>query len=269
MNFMHVYRHPARLYILVLNVIAMIASVGLTGVGIFRLASSTRLLLQSSVLSWSLIVLSLFIFLVSLLGCAAALTESKPVLSAYGVIQLQYGILVVLLVLLQLSLIIYALAQHDKMDDILDMAWQRAYDKNPQIIQDLETRLGCCGYSSVGDRAIPKSSKFACRESPAFGYNVSCQRELRDSYIRHETVLLGFATGIQFLQVVLALASTVALWSQLRGLDQIERQHREEYSRGLLRDLREEDQMQRRVYRSDGTQSDDRGRYGATDVQRR
>jgi len=88
-----------------------------------------------------------------------------------------------------------------KVDDILDMAWQKAYDNNPQILQDLEISLGCCGYLSVGDRAIPKTSKYACRESPAFGYNVPCQKQLRQSYLRHQNAILGFVTGIQFVQV--------------------------------------------------------------------
>ncbi|KAF9363036.1 hypothetical protein BGX34_005013 [Mortierella sp. NVP85] len=148
-------------------------------------------------------------------------------------------------------------------DDILDMAWQKAYDNNPQILQDLEISLGCCGYLSVGDRAIPKMSKYACRESPAFGYNVPCQKQLRQSYLRHQNAILGFVTGIQFVQF-LALASTVALWSQLPSEHQIEGQYREEHSRRLLQGLRDEDQAQRTESRDEN-----RGRYGTTDVQRR
>jgi hypothetical protein len=55
---------------------------GLAGVGIFGLASNTHLLLESSALSWSLITLSLFIFLASAFGCLASLADSKPVLRA-------------------------------------------------------------------------------------------------------------------------------------------------------------------------------------------
>ncbi|KAI8357680.1 hypothetical protein B0O80DRAFT_424671 [Mortierella sp. GBAus27b] len=172
-----------------------------------------------------------------------------------------------LLVLLQLGLIIYTLTRHYKVDDILDLAWQKAYDHEPRILQDLETSRGCCGYSSVGDRAIPKSSKYACRDSPAFGYDTSCQRQLRQSFLRHENTILGLVAGVQFLQL-LALASAMLLWAHLPSDDQIEEQYRGEHSQRLLQGLREEDQQQGQPYRTSETLNG-QGQYGATDNQPR
>ncbi|KAG0371356.1 hypothetical protein BGZ54_005480 [Gamsiella multidivaricata] len=167
-----------------------------------------------------------------------------------------------LLILLQLSVIIFALSRHDKVDGILDNAWQRVYDNNPRILQDIETRLACCGYSSVGDRAVPKTSKYACRESPAFGYTVSCQRQIKGAYLDHEDLLLSVVTSIQFLQI-LALVAAVALWSQLPRSNEIEDRYRVEHSQRLLRGMRE-DQAQR-GYRDTGGQGEEQERYGATE----
>ncbi|KAI1314537.1 hypothetical protein EDD11_002012 [Mortierella claussenii] len=245
MDFMHLYRHPARLYILAFNIIAMIASVGLAAVGILGLSSSSWVLLNSDMISWFLIILSLFIFLVSLLGCAAALAESRTILGT-------------------LSLIIYALTQHDNVDSLLDQAWDKAYEHNPRMLQDIETRLQCCGYASVGDRAIPKTSPFACRESPAFGYRSSCQQQLKQSYFRHENALLSFVIGIQFLQI-LALTATVTLWSQLPSGEEVEDRYRTEHSQRLLRGLQAEDQEQRRYRGTTVIQGDGQGTGGGSD----
>lgn len=87
----------------------------------------------------------------------------------------------------------------------MDNAWQNAYDNNPRALQDIETRLQCCGYETVTDRAIPKSSKLACRQSPAFGYDISCKDQLKHSYSRHEAVILGVITAVEILQVYYAL----------------------------------------------------------------
>ncbi|KAF8930881.1 hypothetical protein BGZ58_007952 [Dissophora ornata] len=139
-------------------------------------------------------------------------------------------------------------------DDILNNAWQNAYDQHPHTLQDLETRLGCCGFSSVGDRAIPKSSKYACRDSPAFGYNVPCQSQLKEAYQINENMLLSVVAAILLLQLM-ALASMVALWLQLPRNEEIEDRYRADHSERLLRGLQEEDS--------------ERARYGTTDNQGR
>ncbi|KAF9964901.1 hypothetical protein BGZ70_005742 [Mortierella alpina] len=123
-----------------------------------------------------MVVLSAVVFLISILGCASAISEIKRVIVTYGV-------LLSILIVLQLFLLIYALTRHD------------------QTLQDLETRLHCCGYETVTDRAVPKTSKYACRDSPAFGYQTACKEQLKDAYSRHEGMFLGVIAGIEVLQV--------------------------------------------------------------------
>ncbi|ORZ28963.1 Tetraspanin family-domain-containing protein [Lobosporangium transversale] len=258
MNHTRLYQYPARLFILGLNVVAMVSSVGLTAVGIFGLSDSTRVLIESEALSWILIILSLIILLISMLGCAAALSGSKRTLAIYGV-------LVSFLVLLQLGLIIFALTQHDRVDLILDKAWERAYDRDPLLLQDLETRFHCCGFASVDDRAVPKDPSVTCRVSPAFGYTVPCKERLRESYLRHEASLLSVTGGTQFLQI-LALAATVVLWLQLPRDNEVEQLYRTEHSQRLLQGLRQEDQEQRQYRESSAVQGEDRiigSQYGS------
>lgn len=84
---------------------------------------------------------------------------------------------------------------------MMDNAWQKAYDTNERALQDLETRLHCCGYENVTDRAVPKTYKEACINSPAFGYDVSCKQQLQDAYYDHERLTIAAITGVEALQV--------------------------------------------------------------------
>jgi len=83
----------------------------------------------------------------------------------------------------------------------MDSAWQAAYESDPRSLQDIETRLQCCGFAAIDDRAVPKDSKNACAHSPAFGYKVACKKQLRDAYSHHESTVLGVISAIEILQV--------------------------------------------------------------------
>ncbi|KAG0089923.1 hypothetical protein BGZ92_003979 [Podila epicladia] len=230
MEFMDIYRQPSRLYILILNVVTMLASVALFGLDIFGLASGSPILLESGALSWTLIALSLLIMSVSILGCAGSLGRCKMVLAAYGA-------LLSLLVLFQLVVILYASVRHDKVDDLMDQAWQNAYVHNQRTLQDLEIRLHCCGFSNKTDRAVP----FNCHQSPAFGFHTSCQKQLRDSFTRHENMVIVTVAVVEILQL-LALVATMVLWSKLPHDDDVDAQYRREHSQRLLQGLRDDDQ---------------------------
>ncbi|KAF9562834.1 CCA tRNA nucleotidyltransferase, mitochondrial [Mortierella alpina] len=176
------------------NDFELLASIALFGVAIFSFATDSQILLESHMLSWVTVILSGIVFLISILGCASAVSDIKRVIGTYGV-------LLSVLIVIQLFFLIYALTRHDQVDSILDKAWQKAYDNQPQTLQDLETRLHCCGYETVTDRAIPKTSKYACRDSPAFGYQTACKEQLKDAYSRHESAFLGVIAGIEVLQL--------------------------------------------------------------------
>ncbi|KAI9234624.1 MAG: Tetraspanin family-domain-containing protein [Podila humilis] len=233
MDFMDMYRQPSRLYILVLNIATMLASIALFGLGIFVLANESSVLLESRALSWTLVVLGQLIMLVSILGCAGSLGRYKIVLATYG-------ILLSLLVVFQLIIIIYASVRQDKVDNLMDQAWQNAFVNNQRTLQDLEIRLHCCGFSNMTDRAVPSN----CHESPAFGFHTSCQKQLRHSFTRHEDMVIAMVTVVEILQLM-ALVTTMVLWSKLPHDDDIDAQYRTEHSQRLLRGLREDDQQER------------------------
>ncbi|KAK3844418.1 MAG: Tetraspanin family-domain-containing protein [Linnemannia gamsii] len=256
MDLMHVHRQPSRLYILILNFVTLLASLMLFASGIRELVGGpTRLLLHSDAISWGLIILSLIVFLVSVLGNICALSQSKRV-------AVTYGTLLSILVLLQFIFLIFAMVRHDHVDKMLDNAWQKAYDTNERALQDLETRLHCCGYETVTDRAVPKTSKDACITSPAFGYRVSCKQQLQESYEDHERLTIASITGIEGLQL-LALLATIALLKMLPSDDTIEDRFSTEHSQRLLRGLRSEDESRTGYGNPSGT-VDTRGGYGST-----
>ncbi|KAG0210560.1 hypothetical protein BGX28_009196 [Mortierella sp. GBA30] len=240
----------------------LLGSIAFFGIGIYSLASDSQILLVSTMLSWTTIILSGIIFLVSILGCSSALSDIKRVIGTYGV-------LLSMLVVLQLVILIYALTRHDQVDTILDKAWQNAYDNHPETLQDLETRLHCCGYETVDDRAVPKAYKNACRESPAFGYRTSCKKQLKHAYMRHEKVLIGTITGIEVLQI-LALVSTMVLFSKLPSYEEIGASYRSEHSQRVFRGLREEDRDQQRLREASSLPGEEnQGGYGAVASQSR
>ncbi|KAF8942166.1 hypothetical protein BGZ47_006760 [Haplosporangium gracile] len=256
MDLTHIHRQPSRLYILILNFITLLASLMLFAAGVRELAGGqTEFLLHSEAISWGLIILSLVVFLVSVLGGISALSLSKRI--AYT-----YGTMLSILILLQLIFLIYALIRHDRVDMILDNAWQNAYETNERGLQDLETRLHCCGYENVKDRAVPKTSKKACINSPAFGYRVSCKQQLQDAYYDHERLTIAAITGIGALQL-LALLATIALMKKLPSDDTIEDRYSTEHSQRLLRGLRSEDEGLA-GYSDPSLSAEDRGGYGST-----
>jgi len=61
-----------------------LGSLALFGAGIYGLARNTRVLLESTFVSWTLVIMSVIILLVSLLGVSAGLSESKRIVGAVG-----------------------------------------------------------------------------------------------------------------------------------------------------------------------------------------
>ncbi|KAG0294247.1 hypothetical protein BGZ96_001550 [Linnemannia gamsii] len=256
MDLMHIHRQPSRFYILVLNFVTLLASLMLFAAGVRELVGGqTQFLLHSDAISWGLIILSLIVFLVSVLGGICALSLSKR-------IAVTYGTMLSILVLLQLIFLIYAMIRHDRVDNLLDNAWQKAYDTNERGLQDLETRLHCCGYKSVMDRAVPKTFKDACIKSPAFGYSVSCRQQLQEAYYDHERLTIASITGVETLQLF-ALLAAIALLNRLPSDDTIENRFSTEHSQRLLRGLRAEDEGRAGNGDQFGS-ADTRGGYGST-----
>ncbi|KAF9145320.1 hypothetical protein BGX30_009570 [Mortierella sp. GBA39] len=255
MDLMHIHRQPSRLYILILNFVTLLASLVLFAAGIQELAGGqSQLPLHSDAISWALIALGLVVFLVSVLGGISALSLSKRI--AYI-----YGTQLLILVLLQLIFLIYAMIRHDHVDSVMDNAWQKAYDTNERTLLDLETRFHCCGFEKVTDRAVPKTYKEACINSPAFGYNVSCKQQLQNAFYSHERLTIAAITGVVALQL-LAL-TTIALVKRLLSDDTIEDRFSAEHSQRLLRGLRSEDEG-RTGYGDQSGSAETRGDYGST-----
>ncbi|KAF9436868.1 hypothetical protein BGZ76_002710 [Entomortierella beljakovae] len=126
-------------------------------------------------------------------------------------------------------------------DSALDHIWQDSYDHNPRKLKKIERELVCCGFSSLDDRSVPKSSPFACRDSASYGYNIPCQVQLKQAYGKIEYSSFICLVGILVLQL-LTLAALVLHWFQVPPEAEIEVQTQEEHNRSLLRDWDREDQ---------------------------
>ncbi|KAG0344282.1 hypothetical protein BG004_004595 [Podila humilis] len=121
--------------------------------------------------------------------------------------------------------------------DLMDHAWQKAYNNNKQTIQDLETRLQCCGYADITDRSAPAN----CANSPAFGYTTSCKARIYDTLTYRQNATITIVTAIELLQIM-ALTAGLVLWSKLPRENEIDSRYRDEHSRRILQGLSQEDE---------------------------
>jgi len=207
-----------KLFVIVLNILTALAGLALVVFGIYALYRS-ELVLYSKSVPVTLIVSGSIVFLISFVGCFGAEMEHRKTLMTY------FGALLVV-VLAQVIVTIYAFSNTDKIDNTVDKAWQRAYDHRPKAIRTIEDEFSCCGYRNVYDRAVPNN----CSESPSYGYDVSCYTQLTEAY-RHNQTTIGVVGGLLGFLQILALLSTLALIHHLPNQSQRDRLDRGEFER--------------------------------------
>ncbi|KAJ1650872.1 hypothetical protein IWQ61_008429 [Dispira simplex] len=189
------------------SVLVSISGLSLIGLGIYALAATHVTFSGQIWVSIFMIVMGAAVFLVSFLGCYGTMFEKRGVLLAYAIPLL-------LLVLIQLMLALYAVVHQVTVQVGLDVAWQNAYDRHPKLLRDIQDEYGCCGFKTVQDRAIPKTSPNACVESPVFGYNRPCFEVLQRGY-QTELRVLVISEFVLIICQALALLCVTIMYKQL------------------------------------------------------
>lgn len=78
------------------------------------------------------------------------------------------------LLLVQVVFSSLALARQADVDFQLNDAWGRAAYNDQNMVQKIEKTLGCCGFATVHDRAIPHD----CIDDDEFGFYEPCRDKL-------------------------------------------------------------------------------------------
>jgi hypothetical protein len=116
------------------------------------------------------------------------------------------------LLLFQVVLSSLALARQADVDMQLYDAWDRATYRDQRMVEMIEKTLGCCGFSSVHDRAIPSD----CVEDEEFGFVEPCRDKLGQP-IKSTLKTLGIVGLILAALQGLALMMTVSLMGDVMG----------------------------------------------------
>jgi len=211
-----------RVFVIILNLFTSLAGLSLIGLGIYAIFRSD-LLLASKTIPITMIVSGALVFAVSFLGCFGSAAESKNVLLVYFVV-------LMVLVVAQILVIGYGVANEDKLDDKLDQTWQRAYEESPKLIRNIEQEYACCGFRNVTDRAIPRTHPDSCVESPNFGYDQPCLLQIIRAYQEHQTGLMTAAAILGMVQILAIIAAWILLM-RLPSEYQRELQYRDEHRR--------------------------------------
>ncbi|KAI9295845.1 hypothetical protein K502DRAFT_303227 [Neoconidiobolus thromboides FSU 785] len=141
------------------------------------------------------------LFFISFLGAFAAFMENKKLLHSYFA-----GLLA--LVLFQAGTFLYTFFTGLSANDILEAAWDKAYKESPRILKAVEQEFECCGFKTILDRAVPKSSPVTCSTSPLYGYKTSCYAVLMDNY-REASVLI---TTISVIIIIIQATTLAVTW---------------------------------------------------------
>ncbi|CAI2188737.1 3912_t:CDS:2 [Funneliformis geosporum] len=205
-----------RMFMIFANTLTTIAGLILIGLGLYGVFSS-EIRLYSSEIPIATIVLGFLVLLISITGCCGAIAENRP-------------ILVTVSFTTQIIFAAVILADRANVEDILNNAWQKAYDDHPSIIRDVEDEYSCCGFRNVTDRAVPKSSPDACVNSPWFGYDRPCLDNLSRAYRSHHTMLGVWGIILAIIQI-LALISSYILIAFLPNARERENQYLSEHDR--------------------------------------
>jgi len=207
-----------KFFVVILNIITAFVGLALVIFGIYAFYRS-EFVLYSKAIPTTMIIIGLFVFLVSFVGCLGAEMENRPMLMA------NFSILLVL-VLAQAITAIFTFSNTDKVDESVEQAWLRAYLNHPKLIRRIEDEYSCCGYRNIYDHAVPDN----CSSNPFYGYEVSCFTQLLDAYRSNQTSI-GVAGALIGIVQIVALLAALAMIHYMPPQDERDRSTRQGYER--------------------------------------
>lgn len=144
-----------------------------------------------------ILFLSLFLILLSVLGFWGSL-------SGHTITMRSYLALVGIVLVIQIVMGSIALARAGQSSQLLNDAWDDAFNRHPDALSHLEHAFNCCGYASPVDRAVPAD----CSMHPHYGYTTGCKGPLSNSA---ERLLYGLGYWLMIVAALEALAVGIAI----------------------------------------------------------
>ncbi|KAJ3370997.1 hypothetical protein GGF31_003727 [Allomyces arbusculus] len=133
---------------LLVNVLSLLASVGLLAVGIYGYSSDSVVGIVSSNLPLSCILLGLVVAVVSLVGCFGVANEARLFIRIYF-------ILLTLLIFGQIVLGAVAASHKEDVEYYITQAWTNAYETDQSVLRRIQKYLKCCGLHDSSEMAVP------------------------------------------------------------------------------------------------------------------
>ncbi|KAI9224060.1 Tetraspanin family-domain-containing protein [Blastocladiella britannica] len=134
--------------VMLVNLFALIVSIGFFIVGIVGYSSDSLVGIISSSLPAACIALGVIMALISLVGCFGAANESTFFMRVY------FGFLAVMIVS---EFVIGGVAYSHKgnIEMYLSQTWSNAYTSDKSIITRIQNMFSCCGLTTVSDMSVP------------------------------------------------------------------------------------------------------------------
>ncbi|KAI9152396.1 hypothetical protein H9P43_009186 [Blastocladiella emersonii ATCC 22665] len=159
-------------------------------------------------------------------GCFTISVSSIAQFAAFGKLDVAWNrtAATVLAVLALANLVVAAVALNElaDVDGILDGAWQRGYDWYPAQLREVQTRIACCGFRTMIDRAIPRLRRDDCIQSREFGYRTPCFPALSESYRSMQQWLGNTALVVAGILMCTALLVLSVDQRPMDGYEQVE-----------------------------------------------
>lgn len=173
--------------------------------------------LKSFSVSWGLITVGSFIFLLAFFGCCGANRESR------GMLKLYFALLVVFIAA-QIALVVVATRYTSDLDDTLFDAFN---DADTPTKNDIQRELSCCGFYNRTDSTTTDPNNI-CFGGAHPDYTNGCFQLIKDELKHYGKVAIGVGSAAAALQVLGLIFSCLL----------ISRIGRKEDEEALLRDAR-------------------------------
>ncbi|KAI8336484.1 Tetraspanin family-domain-containing protein [Blakeslea trispora] len=182
---LEVFRENVALF----HLMTMLVGIILTSIGAYLINS--RL---SKTMTIVLLVIGILLSIVGFVGSFGAHLEHVGFLNTYSS-------MAAIGLLSEIGLLGLFYLYRSKLDHYASKAWELFLKQDPQFLMDLENSFRCCGYSSIQDRAVPKTCAIT------MNVTIGC-RSFVETWAQewHQWITIGVAVLLTLQSIILVIS---------------------------------------------------------------
>ncbi|XP_004347563.1 hypothetical protein CAOG_04812 [Capsaspora owczarzaki ATCC 30864] len=211
----------AKYLLVIFNLLFLVLGGTILGLGIYTTQRGSIEQLKSFNLSWGLIIVGAFIFLLAFFGCCGANRESRGMLKAYFAFM-------IIFIAAQITIAVVAWKYSGDLDESLFDSFNSA---DTDTKNDIQNDLKCCGFWNSTD-STTTDPKNVCH-IPQPGYANGCYEDIKHELKHYANIAIGAGSAAAAIEL-LGLVFSCVLLSSIR---------RKEDEEALLRDARAYNQL--------------------------